>query len=80
MRECKIDTYQDKSFVNEFSLRILSQNVHITERIYFDNADILKKDVHDLEVYICVCQLHKKHKKMRKNVILKNNLICYLLL
>ena len=56
MRECMIDTYQEKSFVNEFSLlRILSQNDHITERIYSDDADIIKKDVHDLEGYICVC-------------------------
>ena len=43
--------------------RILSQIIHITEKIYFDNVENFKKNVHDLRCYIlCMLSAQKTYK------------------
>ena len=53
MRECIIDTYHEKIFVNEMNLlRILSQKIQITEKFFFDIVENFKKDVHNFRGFI----------------------------
>ena len=59
-------------------LRVLSQLNLITEKIYFDNVDNIKKDLHDLGGYFLY--LLSAQKKMMKNNFLKIYLICYLVM